>query len=105
MICPQGIAFFLIIRPDQEKSTKKPLASFAPLRFCGFAVQQTNKTTNVPHYVLKGVPKARYTVKSMGYKFNEIADTLKMHPVTAGRCAEKGRKLVDSYEGMWEVLK
>ena len=44
-------------------------------------------------------------VKSMGYKFNEIADTLKMHPVTAGRCAEKGRKLLDSYEGMWEVLK
>jgi hypothetical protein len=38
----------------------------------------------------------------MGYKFNEIADTLKMHPVTAGRCAEKGRKLLDSYEGMWE---
>lgn len=44
-------------------------------------------------------------VKSMGYKFNEIADTLKMHPVTAGRCAEKGRKLVDSYKGIWEVLK
>ncbi len=43
-------------------------------------------------------------VKSMGYKFNEIADTLKMHPVTAGRCAEKGRKLLDSYEGMWEAL-
>ena len=35
----------------------------------------------------------------------EIADTLKMHPATAGRCAEKGRKLVDSYEGMWEVLR
>jgi len=28
-----------------------------------------------------------------------------VHPVTAGRCAEKGRKLLDSYEGMWEVLK
>jgi len=41
----------------------------------------------------------------MGYKFNEIADTLKMHPVTAGRCAEKGRKLVDSYKGIREVLK
>jgi hypothetical protein len=26
-------------------------------------------------------------------------------PVTAGRCAEKGWKLLDSYEGMWEVLK
>ena len=43
-------------------------------------------------------------VKSMGYKFNEIADTLKMHPVIAGRCAEKGRKLLDSYEGMWKIL-
>ena len=41
----------------------------------------------------------------MGYKFNEIADTLNMHPVTAGRCAEKGRKLLDRYEGMWEVVK
>jgi hypothetical protein len=52
----------------------------------------------------------------MGYKFNEIADTLKIypvkcvayltgvHPVTAGRCAEKGWKLLDNYEGMWEVL-
>ena len=44
-------------------------------------------------------------IKSMGYKFNEIADTLKIHPVTAGRCAEKGRELVDSYEGIWEALK
>ncbi len=44
-------------------------------------------------------------VKSMGYKFNEIANTLKIHPVTAGRCAEKGWKLLDNYEGMWEVLK
>ena len=43
--------------------------------------------------------------KSMGYKFNEIAGILDIHPVTAGRCAEKGRKLLDSYEGMWEVLK
>ena len=50
--------------------------------------------------------------KGMGYKFNEIAGTLKIypvkciayltgvHPVTAGRCAEKGGKLLDSYEGM-----
>ena len=44
-------------------------------------------------------------VKSMGYKFNEIADTLKMHPVTAGRCAEKGRKLLDSYKGIWGKTK
>ena len=50
--------------------------------------------------------------QGMGYKFNEIAGTLKIypvkciayltgvHPVTAGRCAEKGGKLLDSYEGM-----
>ena len=30
---PQGIAFFLIIRPDQGKSTKRPLALLATLRF------------------------------------------------------------------------
>ena len=36
--------------------------------------------------------------KSMGYKFNEVAGILDIHPVTAGRCAEKGRKLVDKYE-------
>jgi len=40
----------------------------------------------------------------MGYKFNEVVDTLKIHPVTAGRCAEKGRKLFDNYEEMWEIL-
>jgi len=43
-------------------------------------------------------------VKSMGYKFNEVVDTLKIHSVTAGRCAEKGRKLFDNYEEMWEIL-
>jgi len=32
--------------------------------------------------------------KSMGYEFNDIAETLGIHPVTAGRCAEKGRKLI-----------
>jgi len=40
----------------------------------------------------------------MGYKFNEVVDTLKIHPVTAGRCAEKGRKLLYNYEEMWEIL-
>jgi hypothetical protein len=42
----------------------------------------------------------------MGYKFNDIAELLgiypvkceayltKIHPVTAGRCAEKGKKLI-----------
>jgi hypothetical protein len=43
-------------------------------------------------------------VKSMGYKFNEVIEALKIHTVTTGRCAEKGRKLLDSYEGMWKIL-
>ena len=42
--------------------------------------------------------------KSMGYKFNDIAETLGIHPVTAGRCAEKGRKLIDNDEGIWDML-
>ena len=37
--------------------------------------------------------------KSMSYKFNDISDTLGIHPVTAGRCAEKGKKLIYNYEG------
>ena len=32
--------------------------------------------------------------RSMGYKFTDIAEILGIHPVTAGRCAEKGRKLI-----------
>jgi len=27
-----------------------------------------------------------------------------VHPVTAGRCAEKGKKLIDNYEGVWGIL-
>jgi REP element-mobilizing transposase RayT len=42
--------------------------------------------------------------KSMGYKFNEIAGILDIHPVTAGRCAEKGKKLVGNYEEIWDAL-
>ena len=42
--------------------------------------------------------------KSMGYKFNDIAEKLGIHPVTAGRCAEKGKKLVDNNDGIWDVL-
>jgi len=42
--------------------------------------------------------------KSMGYKFNDISETLGIHPVTAGRCAEKGKKLIDNYEGIWDIL-
>jgi len=42
--------------------------------------------------------------KSMGYKFNEIAEILDIHPVTAGRCAERGKKLIDNDEGIWDIL-
>lgn len=42
--------------------------------------------------------------KSMGYKFNDIAEILDIHPVTAGRCAEKGKNLIDNYEGIWDIL-
>jgi hypothetical protein len=42
--------------------------------------------------------------KSMGYKFNDISETLGLHPVTAGRCAEKGKKLIDNYGGIWDML-
>jgi len=41
----------------------------------------------------------------MGYKFNEVVDTLKIHPVTAGMCTKKGRKLLDNYEKIWGILK
>ena len=42
--------------------------------------------------------------KSMGYKFNDIAEILGIHPVTAGRCAEKGRKLIDNGWRIWDIL-
>ncbi len=42
--------------------------------------------------------------KSMGYKFNDIAEILGIHPVTAGRCAERGKKLIDNYEEIWDAL-
>ena len=40
----------------------------------------------------------------MDYKFHDIARVLNIHPVSAGRCAEKGKKLVDNYEGIWDIL-
>lgn len=43
--------------------------------------------------------------KRMGYKFTDIAEILRIHPVTAGRYAEKGKKLVDKDEGIWEIMK
>ncbi len=42
--------------------------------------------------------------KNMGYKFNDIADILGIHPVTAGRCAERGKKAVDKYQRIWDIL-
>jgi len=42
--------------------------------------------------------------KSMGYKFNDIAEILGIHPVTAGRCTERGKKLIDNDEGIWEII-
>ena len=42
--------------------------------------------------------------KSMGYKFNEIAGILDIHPVTVGRCVDKGKKLVDNDDGICDML-
>jgi len=42
--------------------------------------------------------------RKMGYRFNEVAETLGIHPVTAGRCAEKGKKLVDNDDRVWDIL-
>ena len=42
--------------------------------------------------------------RKMGYRFNEVAETLGIHPVTAGRCAEKGKKLVDNDDSIWDIL-
>jgi len=40
----------------------------------------------------------------MDYKFNDIAEILGIHPVTAGRCAEKGGKLIDNDWRIWDIL-
>ena len=42
--------------------------------------------------------------KRMGYKFNNIAEILRIHTVTVERCSEKGKKLIDKYEGIWRIL-
>lgn len=34
------------------------------------------------------------------HKYNGIGDILGIHPVTAGRCAEKGKKIVENHEGI-----
>jgi hypothetical protein len=35
---------------------------------------------------------------------NEIAKILGNHPVTAGRSAERGKRLIDNYEEIWDIL-
>jgi hypothetical protein len=52
----------------------------------------------------------------MGYRFNDVAETLGIHPVkceayltgvhpvTAGRCAEKGKKFVDNDDRVWDIF-
>ena len=45
-----------------------------------------------------------FAAKNMGYRYNDIAEILGIHPVTAGRCAEKGKKLIDKDEGIWDIL-
>ena len=42
--------------------------------------------------------------ESMGYKFNDIAEILGIHPVTAGRCAERGKRLIDNDGGILDIL-
>ena len=42
--------------------------------------------------------------KSIGYKFKHICETLRIQPGTAGRCAQKGKKLIDNYGGIWDIL-
>jgi hypothetical protein len=37
-------------------------------------------------------------------QYSIVNPTLGIHPVTAGRCAEKGKKLIDNYEGVWDIL-
>jgi len=46
-----------------------------------------------------------FAAKKMGYRFNDVAETLGIHPVTAGRCAEKGKKLVANDDRIWDILK
>ena len=38
--------------------------------------------------------------KNMGYKYSDIANFLNVHPVSAARCAERGKSLIDKYNGI-----
>jgi len=44
-------------------------------------------------------------VKDMGYKFSDVARSLNVHPVSVARCSERGKKVIDKYEGIWDVVK
>ncbi len=44
-------------------------------------------------------------VKNMGYKYSDIANSLNVHPVSAARCAERGKKLIDNYNGIWDLVR
>ena len=79
-----------ILHPESKSYTPKSIAI----------------SKDVPIFVISFV-----AAKSMGYKFNDISETLNIypvkcvayltgvHPVTAGRYAEKGKKLIDNHEG------
>ena len=42
--------------------------------------------------------------RKMGYRFGDIAETLGIHRGRAGRCAEKGKKLADNDDRIWDIL-
>jgi hypothetical protein len=43
-------------------------------------------------------------INGMNTISSKYSSTAGIHPVTAGRCAEKGKKLIDNYEGVWDIL-
>jgi len=43
-------------------------------------------------------------VSNIQTSLNDISETLGIHPVTAERCEEKGKKLIGNYEGIWDIL-
>ena len=46
-------------------------------------------------------PFILFTIRSEG---NHVPHYKSPHPVTAGRCAEKGKKLIDNEEEIWDFL-
>ena len=86
----------LISFPDQEKN--KIFASFAPWWF-NLKIALIHKSIGDLISLI-----SFFAAKKMGYRFNDVAETLGIHPVTAGKCAEKGKKLVDNDDGIWDVL-